>query len=393
MQASTINKANKWLMNTYAPFPIVVTHGKESIVFDENGKSYIDFTSGIGVSSLGYGNDKLIQAIENQAKKLTHISNIFYNQPAAELAEKICKLSNMSKVFFSNSGAEANEGAIKLARKYSYDKYGENRYNIITLQKSFHGRTITTLAATGQDHFHQSFFPFTEGFKYVKANDIDDLNSQIDDTVCAIMMESIQGEGGVNPLELEFVQEVERIAKEKDIVIIFDEVQCGIGRTGTFLGFEHYNIKPDIVTLAKGLGGGVPIGAVLCNEKMSTVLKPGDHGSTYGGNPLVCAVANEILNQVTEEGFIDKVKEKGIYIKEKIKEWDCKDIVEIRGKGLLIGIQVNGDVKQLQNKALEKGLLILSAGGNTIRFLPPLVITTDEIDKGLTILKEILMEV
>ncbi len=394
MQNTTISKANRWFINSYAQFPLVITKGSKSIVFDEKENAYIDFTSGIGVSSIGHGNKGLIKAIQDQAEKIAHISNLYYNEPAASLAEKICTLTNMSKVFFSNSGAEANEGAIKLARKYSFDKYGENRNTIISLKQSFHGRTITTLAATGQEHFHQSFFPFTEGFKYVKANDIEDLLSQVDHTVCGIMMEAVQGEGGVYPLSGEFVKEVERIAKDKDIAIIFDEVQCGVGRTGTFLGCEHYNIKPDIITLAKGLGGGVPIGAFLCNEKMSTVLGAGDHGSTYGGNPLVCAAAREVLNQVTEDGFLERVKAKGEKIIQTILDWNNPKVIQVRGKGLMVGIQMDAgiEVKQLQQKALDNGLLILSAGDNTIRLLPPLNITDNEIKIGLTILKDILRE-
>ena len=393
MQEDIIKQSNQWTMSTYAPFPIVVDHGKGSMLFDKAGKAYIDFTSGIGVSSVGYGNQDLVLAITNQAKKLTHISNLFYNEPAAQLAESLCKLTNMNRVFFSNSGAEANEGAIKVARKYSFDKYGADRHTIITLKQSFHGRTITTLAATGQDHFHQSFFPFTEGFKYVKANDIEDLLSQVDETVCGILMESIQGEGGVYPLSQEFVEKACEIAKEKDIAIIFDEVQCGIGRTGKFLGYNHFGIEPDIITLAKGLGGGLPIGAFLCNEKMSQVLNPGDHGSTYGGNPLVCTAAGQVIKQVTKEGFFSQVEEKGNYIKETILGWQNGDIVDIRGKGLMIGIETTKAAKVIQVAALEKGLLLLSAGAKTLRLLPPLTITYDEIDQGLAILKNILMEV
>ncbi len=394
MQNTTIEDANNWYMSTYSQFPVIITRGSRSIVFDEKENAYIDFTSGIGVSSIGYGNEGLIKAIQDQAEKITHMSNLFYNEPGAELAKNICGLTKMAKVFFANSGAEANEGAIKLARKYSFNKYGKNRNNIITLKQSFHGRTITTLAATGQDHFHQSFFPFTEGFKYVSPNDVEDLLAKADESVCGIMMESIQGEGGVHPLEEAFVKEVERIAKEKDIAIIFDEVQCGIGRTGTFLGYEDYGIQPDIITLAKGLGGGVPIGAFLCNEKMSGVLQPGDHGSTYGGNPLVCAAANEVIKQVTEDGFLEDVKIKGETIKKTVLGWNNDKIIGVRGKGLMIGIQVKPElkVKEIQQAALENGLLILSAGGNTIRLLPPLNITDNELKIGLTILKDILRE-
>lgn len=392
MQEEIIKQSEKWTMNTYAPFPIVVDHGKGSVVFDKNGKGYLDFTSGIGVSSIGYDNEALTQAITDQVGKLLHISNSFYNEPAAQLAESLCNLTKMSRVFFSNSGAEANEGAIKVARKYSFDKYGAGRHTIITLKQSFHGKTITTLAATGQDHFHQSFFPFTEGFKYVKANDIEDLMNQVDHTVCGILMESIQGEGGVHPLDKGFVNKVCQIAKEQDIAVIFDEVQCGIGRTGEFLGYDHYGVEPDIITLTKGLGGGVPIGAFLCNEKMGQVLNPGDHGSTYGGNPLVCAAANEVIRQVTEKDFINQVKEKGEYIQGVILGWANEKVVQVRGKGLMIGIEMTKTAKPIQEAALEKGLLLLSAGAQTIRLLPPLTITYDEIDQGLTILKEILTE-
>jgi len=394
VQSNLINKADKWYMDTYSQFPLIITSGSGSIVFDDKERAYIDFTSGIGVSSVGYGNQGLTKAIKEQAENITHISNLYYNKPAAILAERLCSLTKMEKVFFANSGAEANEGAIKLARKYSFDKYGKNRNNIITLKQSFHGRTITTLAATGQDHFHKSFYPFTEGFKYVIANDIDDLRRQVDDSVCGIMLEAVQGEGGVYPLEKDFVKAVETIAKEKDIAIIFDEVQCGIGRTGAMLGYENFNIKPDIISLAKGLGGGVPIGAFLCNEKMSKVLGPGDHGSTYGGNPLVCAAANEVINQVSQEGFLESVKSKGEYIRNYITDWQNENIVSIRGMGLMIGIELRETikVKDVQEKALEEGLLILSAGGNTIRLLPPLNISDNEINMGLIILKDILKD-
>ncbi len=390
MEQDIASQANQWFMNTYSFFPIVIDYGKGSAVFDTTGKRYIDFTSGIGVSSVGYGNEDLTAAIIKQAQKLTHISNLFYNEPAVTLAKRLCQLTKMKKVFFSNSGAEANEGAIKVARKYSFDKYGPGRHTILTLKQSFHGRTITTLAATGQDHFHQSFFPFTEGFKYVKANDIDDLMAKVDHTVCGILMESIQGEGGVYPLDQDFAKRVAQLGKEKDIAIIFDEVQCGIGRTGKFLGCDHYPIKPDIITLAKGLGGGLPIGGFLCNEKMSQVLKPGDHGSTYGGNPLVCAGANEVIRQVTLDGFIDRVKEKGDYIQETVLKWNHPDIVDVRGKGLMIGIEIKKPVKALQEAGIKKGLLLLSAGKQTVRLLPPLTISYEEINEGLTILKDIL---
>ena len=283
-----MNYLENSLMDTYSPFPIVFTKGIGNYLYDTLNNKYLDFTSGIGVNSLGYCDKDLTDTIVNQAKNLLHTSNIFLNDKNTVLSNKLCSISKMSKIFFSNSGAEANEGAIKLARKYSYDKYKtENRSTILTLEKSFHGRTLCTLKATGQEKFHKYFSPFPEGFKYTKANDIKMLKESLTPDVCAIMLEAIQGEGGVNPISYDFVKEVFKLCKEKDILIIFDEVQCGIGRTGKIFGFNHFDVLPDIITVAKGLGSGVPIGAFMCNEKLKDVFSPGDHGSTFGGNPLL----------------------------------------------------------------------------------------------------------
>ncbi|WP_238882150.1 aspartate aminotransferase family protein [Clostridium sp. YIM B02551] len=378
--------ANEYLMNTYANLSIVLDHGKESKLYDINGKEYIDFTSGIGVSSLGYGHEGWVNAVTEQVKKLAHTSNIFLNEPVLNLAKKITEISNMKKVFFANSGAEANEGAIKLARKYSYDKYGEGRNTIITLNKSFHGRTITTLKATGQEKFHKYFYPFTEGFKYADANDIDSLISCVDDSTCAIMIEAIQGEGGVNPLKKDFVDEIFKIATKKDLLVIFDEVQCGIGRTGKLYGFNNFNVEPDIITLAKGLGAGLPIGAVLCNEKLQETFKPGDHGSTFGGNPVVISGALEVLNIVSNDSFLNEVSKKCKLIKTFFKNASSSKVKEVRGMGLMIGIEVTEEASKIQKAALDNGLLVLTAGPNVLRMLPPLIISNEELEKGLSIL-------
>jgi acetylornithine/N-succinyldiaminopimelate aminotransferase len=384
------------IMQSYAKFDLVIEKGEGSKVYDVEGKEYIDMTSGIGVSSLGYGNKELVNALTEQISKLLHISNLYYNTNASVLAEKIVNVSGMSKVFFGNSGAEANEGAIKIARKYSNDKYGNNRNKILTLKKSFHGRTVTTLVATGQDKFHKYFDPFTPGFDYVEANNIEDFKAHLDENVCAIMLEAIQGEGGVNPLNADFVKEVCNIANKKDILVIFDEVQCGIGRTGKMFGYENFNVKPDIITLAKGLGAGLPIGAVVCNEKLSAVLGKGDHGSTFGGNPLVCRAGVTVLNEVTKEGFLEEVAKKGEYLTQKLEELSLKlgngKVVAIRGLGLMKGIEMNFEVKDVIQKCIQKGVLFLSAGPNVIRMLPPLVITYEEIDKAIGILSGALSE-
>lgn len=385
-----INNENNSIMNTYAYLPVNLTHGNGCYVFDDNNNKYIDFTSGIGVNCLGYNNKKWVDAVCKQASTLPHISNIFTNKTTIELANKLTKLSNMNKVFFSNSGAEANEGAIKLARKYSFDKYGANRNVILTLKQSFHGRTLATLTATGQDKFHNYFFPFPKGFDYVTANNIDSFKQKLGNDVCAIMLEAIQGEGGVNILDTDFVCEVVKICNEKDILVIFDEVQCGIGRTGKLFGFNNFDVTPDIITVAKGLGSGLPIGGFLCNEKLSNVLNPGDHGTTYGGNPIACAGALVVLNEICTNKTFEEITINGDFIKFTLDNLKLPIIKEIRGLGLMIGIETTIDASLIQKKALEKGLLVLTAGKNVVRLLPPLIIDKDTIIEGLKILTEIL---
>lgn len=379
-------KANECLMHTYAPLPIIITHGEGSCLFDENNKKYIDFTSGIGVSSVGYNNKKLNEAILNQLNSFAHLSNIFLSTPTVKLANKLTTISKMSKVFFSNSGAEANEGALKLAKKYSYMKYGGKRNKILSLKDSFHGRTLATLTATGQDKFHKYFDPFPDGYDYVTPNSIEDFKEKLTDDVCAIIMEVLQGEGGVNLLNSTFVQEVCNVCKEKDVLIIFDEVQCGLGRTGHIFCFQKFGVEADIITLAKGLGGGLPIGAILCNEKLSNTFTPGDHGSTFGGNPVVCAGALAVLDQICNDELLSSVQAKGKFIRQTLTKSKLPLVKNIRGLGLMIGIEVSCPPDEIQKKALEKGLLILTAGKNVVRLLPPLTISEIEIKKGLAIL-------
>ncbi|MGL5311825.1 MAG: aspartate aminotransferase family protein [Peptostreptococcaceae bacterium] len=390
MELKTLNikeKYNEFFMGTYDQLPITILDGKGSKLYDSENKEYIDFTSGIGVSSLGYNHEKLKNTLHNQIEKIIHISNIVFNEPLIELGEKIVSISDMGKVFFCNSGTEANECAIKIARKYSYDKYGENRDVVVSLKDSFHGRTMGALMATDNEKYQKGFFEKPKSFKYVDKYNLENLKFEIDKSVCAIIVEIIQGESGVYPIELEFIKSVEAICKEKDIILICDEVQCGIGRTGKLFAYEHYNIKPDLVTMAKGLGGGIPIGGVLAGKKAEDVFVKGSHGSTFGGNPLAMSAAITVLNEIDKDEFYDEVCKKGKVITDYIKNLNKETITDVRGLGLMIGIETNLDISEVQKNALEKGLLVLTAGKNTIRLLPPLTISYDEIYKGLEVLK------
>ena len=378
---------NKYIAHSYGRFDVCIVNGKGSTLYDESGKKYIDFGSGIGVSAFGACDDEWTKAVTKQLSKIQHTSNLYYTEPCAELAELLCEKTNMCNVFFGNSGAEANEGAIKFARKYSFDKYSEGRSTIITLIDSFHGRTITTLSATGQECFHTTFAPFTPGFKYCPANDIECLNKMITDDVCAIMFECIQGEGGVNNLSNEFVKEIEKIANEKDILMIVDEVQTGNGRTGKYFAYQNFDITPDIVTTAKGLGGGLPIGAVLFGEKLKNTVTPGSHGSTFGGNPIASAGAISIVKRIDDD-FLLAVSEKSKYIKNEIAKW--KNVENISGMGLMLGILTNKDAGEIAKECLKKGLLVLTAHKNKVRLLPALNISFAELNEGLDILKEVI---
>ena len=381
---------SKYTVQSYGRCDVVIDHGEGSRLWTPEGKEYIDFTSGIGVNSLGYGNEKWINAITEQAKKLGHISNLFYSEPYAKLSQTLCQRSGMKRVFFANGGGEANEGMIKCARKYSFDKYGEGRGTIVTLYQSFHGRTVTTLSATGQDVFHNYFFPFTEGFRYAKANDIASLKNQLGDDVCAVMIELIQGEGGVLPLDKGYVLELAAVCKDNDILLLVDEVQTGVGRTGSLFCFQQYGISPDAVSFAKGIAGGLPMGGVMFGAKTADVLTPGTHATTFGGNPVAAAAANCVLD-VLDDGFLSEVNEKGEYIRETVKSWNIPCVTKVKGMGLMVGIAVEGVTpKEVLAKCVEGGLLVLTAGKDTVRLLPPLTITRDEIDAGLEILKNAL---
>ena len=379
---------SQYLMHTYGRVNVALVKGKGAKAWDESGKEYIDFTSGIGVNCLGYSDDGWVKAVSDQAAALQHISNLYYSPLQTELAKKLCKATGFSKVFFANSGAEANECAIKLARKYSFEKYGKERTEIVTLENSFHGRTVTTLAATGQEVFHNYFFPFTEGFTFAKANDMNSVKEKVNEKTCAVMVELIQGEGGVNPLDKEFVQQLADYCKKNDLLLIIDEVQTGVGRTGTLYCYEQFGIKPDIVSSAKGIGGGLPMGACLCSESLANVMTPGTHGTTYGGNPIACAGALEVLSRVNTPEFLKSVQEKGQYIKEKLSAMD--GVSQVRGMGMMIGVVLEKDnAKEVAAKCVENGLWVLTAK-TLIRFLPPLNITEDEINKGLEIFKKCL---
>lgn len=387
---NTIENFNQHVMPTYGRYDVVLDNGNGRNCVDENGKQYIDFGSGIGTNSLGYCDKDWQDAVCNQVRSLQHTSNYYYTKVQADFASKLCEITGYSKMFFGNSGAEANECAIKLARKYSFDKYGKGRSTIITLRNSFHGRTLCTLSATGQDVFHNYFFPFVEGFVNAEANDIEDLKSKLDDTVCAVMLEFIQGEGGVNLLSKDYVKQVFEICHEKDIMIIADEVQTGVGRTGRFLASQNFGVIPDVTTLAKGIAGGLPMGVCLATEKYADVLSKGMHGSTFGGNPVCCAGGLVVLNKVSDETFLFEVSKKGAYVREKLCLLD--EVQGITGLGLMLGISLKtkkaGDVVK---EALDKGLLLLTAK-DKIRLLPPLNITYEELDKGLSILCDILSE-
>ena len=374
---------NQYVAHAYGRFDVALTKGQGSTLYDENGKKYIDFGSGIGVTAFGINDPVWTKAVEEQLHRVQHTSNLYYTAPCAKLAQLLCEKSGMKKVFFGNSGAEANEGAIKFARKYSFDKYGAGRSTIITLVNSFHGRTITTLAATGQDSFHTVFDPFTPGFKYCPANDIEALQAAATDDVCAVLFECVQGEGGVNNLSPTFVNAIAKLAKEKDILIAVDEVQTGNGRTGTYFAYQQYGITPDIVTTAKGLGGGLPIGAVLFGEKLQNTMTPGSHGSTFGGNPVVAAGACSIVERI-DDNFLSEVQRKSEKIRTALAK--VKGVQSISGMGLMLGIETDKPAGEVAKACLANGLLILTAK-TKLRLLPALNISDAELDEGLEILK------
>ena len=380
-------KDSLYVANTYARFPLTLKKGEGSVVFDDEGKEYIDLATGIAVNSFGYCDKEWVSAVTNQLNTLQHASNLYYTEPCVELAEILCKRTGMKKVFFSNSGAEANECAIKVARKYAADKKGEEYNTVITLKNSFHGRTITTLAATGQDVFHKDFLPLTDGFSYVEANNCEELIKTVENgKIAAIMFETVQGEGGVNPLTQEFVKTIFDLAEKYDILTIADEVQTGNGRTGMLYGFMNYGVTPDIFSTAKGLGGGLPLGATVLGEKVENVLKFGDHGSTFGGNPVACAGAVSILNRI-DDNFLKEVREKSEYIVNTLK--NCKGVKSVAGKGLMLGIETEKDAGEVIAKCREKGVLVIKAK-TKIRLLPALNIPFETLKTAVNILCEVI---
>ena len=383
-----IKRDNEYVLHTYNRNPIALEKGHGLYAEGPEGQKYLDFTSGIGVNSLGYCDLTWAEAVSEQAHKLQHTSNLYYTAPCGKLAKKLCKRTGMNKVFFGNSGAEANEGAIKAARKYSFDHYGKGRDVVITLVNSFHGRTIATLTATGQEVFHNYFGPFNEGFLYAPAGDIEALEELVDRTTCAVMLELIQGEGGVMALDPDYVQAVRKLCDEKDLVLIVDEVQTGVGRTGTFLCCEHYNLKPDIVTLAKGLGGGLPIGAVLASKKVADTMGPGSHGSTFGGNPVVCAGGCAVLDAM-DDAFMRNVNARAAQLREGLAS--LPHVASVSGMGLMVGIAFADDVKAADVRAAceRKGLLVLTAK-TRLRLLPPLILSEADVAKALAILDDVL---
>jgi len=382
---TTIEQSENYIAATYGRRDVIFESGKGSLLYTKDGKEYIDMASGIAVNTFGVADEEWLAAVNNQLKKLQHTSNYFHTAPSAELAELLCKKGEMKKVFFSNSGAEANECAIKAARKYSAEKYNVNRYKIITLKNSFHGRTMATLSATGQDVFHQDFTPMLDGFYYCEAGNIEELKSLVEKgDVCAIMFEVVQGEGGVLPLTAEFLGEIKNIAEQNDILLIADEVQCGNGRTGKYFGYQNFDITPDIVTTAKGLGGGLPIGATLFGEKTQNVLTKGKHGSTFGGNPVVCAGAVNIVSRIDDK-LLCEVLAKSNYIKEALS--DKKGIKDVSGLGLMLGIETEKSADEIVKKCEENGVIVITAK-TKVRLLPPLNIDWDLLERAINVIIE-----
>lgn len=385
-----IEKGNESLLHVYNRFPIVFDHGEGLYLYDTDGKKYLDFGAGIAVLALGYGNKEYNDALKAQVDKLLHTSNLFYNEPAIEAANKLTSITGFSKVFFTNSGTEANEGAIKLARRYAYNRDGFAGHEVIAMNHSFHGRSMGALSVTGTKHYREPFEPLIGGVRFADFNDIESVKANINEKTCAIMMEVVQGEGGIYPVDPSFLKEIKALCDEKDILLIFDEVQCGMGRTGKMFSFEHYGITPDIFTTAKALGCGVPVGAFLVNDKVKNAMKPGDHGTTYGGNPFVCAAVCEVLRQFEKRDLLTHVTEMGEYLTKRLDELvaSSDEIIERRGLGLMQGIVCKKPVSEIVNAALKEGLVLISASGNVIRFVPPLVIEKEHIDEMIEKLRK-----
>ncbi|MBM4278760.1 MAG: aspartate aminotransferase family protein [Deltaproteobacteria bacterium] len=383
--------SEKYIAHTYNRFPILPIRGKGTRIWDIEGKEYIDFFAGLAVCNLGHCHPKVVQAIRTQAEKLIHVSNLYYIEPQIELASLLCKHSFADKVFFCNSGAEANEGALKLARKYAKGKTGEDRYEIITMERSFHGRTLATLTATGQTKYHKGYTPLMPGFKYVPFNDLKAVREAIDSKTCAILLEPIQGEGGVNIPSEGYLKGLREICDEKGILLILDEVQVGMGRTGKLFAYEHENIEPDLLTLAKSLAGGVPIGALLMKEEIAKSFEPGDHASTFGGNFLATAAGVAALNAILDEGMLENCQKVGEYFLERLQEIKKKYALvnDVRGRGLIVGLELKMDGAEIVKEMMKKGFLINCTMNTVLRFLPPLIVTKDEVDRMIKALEEV----
>ena len=392
MSNQTINKAENAILKTYNRFQVVFDKGEGVYLYDTDGKQYLDFASGIGVQSLGYGNEEYKQALKDQIDKLTHISNLYYSNPMAEAAEKVVKASGMSRVFFTNSGTEAIEGAIKAVRKYAWLKDGKHDHEIIAMNHSFHGRSMGALSVTGNEKYQEPFKPMIGNVKFADFNDLESVKALVNEKTCAILMETIQGEGGIYPASEEFLKGVRKICDENDILLVLDEIQCGMGRSGYMFAWQEYGVMPDIMTCAKALGCGVPVGAFVLNEKTALgTLVPGDHGTTYGGNPFVCAAVSKVLDIFEKDKIVEHVKDVSVYLErrldELVKEYDFLETR--RGKGLMQGLVVTGrPVGEIINKALENGLVVISAGSNVLRMLPPLVIEKEHVDEMIEKLKK-----
>ena len=384
--------ADENIMNTYKRFPIVLVKGSGIKLCDVNGKEYLDFVAGIAVCNLGHSHPQVIATVKEQLENLTHVSNLYYTEPQAQLAKLLVYNSFADKVFFCNSGAEANEAAIKLARKYAHENMGPDKFELITMKDSFHGRTMATITATGQEKFQFGFTPLLEGFTYVPFNDLQALEARISNKTCGIMVEPIQGEGGVNIPDTQYLARMREICDRHGILLIVDEVQTGMGRTGELFAYEHSGIKPDIMTLAKALGNGFPIGAMLATNKIAKAFIPGNHASTFGGSPLAMAAANATVKTMLQEGILEHCRKMGDYFLLQLKKLQQKNkiIKEVRGKGLMLAAQLNIESGDIVNECLQKGLLINSAGSKTLRFVPPLIITTQDVDQAIKVLDEVM---
>lgn len=389
---SDMEETDHLLVHTYNRFPVVFDHGEDVYLYDTEGRKYLDFAAGIAVSSLGYGNTELVQTLKEQSEKLWHISNLYYTEPVLHAAQRLTKASQMDRVFFTNSGAEAIEGALKSARKYAYSK-GNGRHEIIAMEKSFHGRSMGALSVTGTKHYRDAFEPLVGGVKFAAYNDLESVKSLITDKTCAVIMETLQGEGGIYPVEMDFLAGVKALCEENDMLLILDEIQCGMGRTGSMFAWQEYGVQPDIMCMAKAIGNGVPVGAFAMTERVAEdSLAPGDHGTTYGGGPLVCATVDKVLEIFEKQNIVGHVNEVAPYLEQKLDELTekCDCVTTHRGKGLIQGLVVTKPVAEIVNKALAEGLVVISAGSDVIRLVPPLIITREHIDEMIEKLEKAL---